>query len=177
MEFTFTTAYNQKAMTAIAHTLRKTVRKKHSRRSHIFGWIVIILGLVLSFLPMLPISGENTKISLSSVITWTILLIMVIVFIWEDSINGYFAKKKILPGLIQSTTTFTADGYHSSTDVGESDFHYNNIIMVAETNDYIVFIFSKSHAQVYDKSSITGGTIDSFRQFIQDITGQAIQKI
>lgn len=36
-EFTFETTYNQKAMTTMARALRKTVRKKHSRRSHIFG--------------------------------------------------------------------------------------------------------------------------------------------
>ena len=34
--FTFETAYNQKAMTTMARALRKTVRKKHSRRSRIF---------------------------------------------------------------------------------------------------------------------------------------------
>lgn len=39
MEFTFDTVYDQRAVTAMAHGLRKTIRKKHSRRSHIFaGW-------------------------------------------------------------------------------------------------------------------------------------------
>ena len=47
MEFAFETAYNAKTMMQMARVLRKTVRKKHSRRSHIFGWLVIALGLVL----------------------------------------------------------------------------------------------------------------------------------
>ena len=177
MEYIFTTAYNQKAMTAMARTLRKTIRKKRSRRSHIFGWLVVILGLLMSIIPILPTGEEGFELSIPAVVTWLIILMMVVVLIWEDSINGYFAKKQILPGLTQATTTFTSEGYHSSTNVGESDFHYNNIIMIAETDDYFILMFSKSHAQVYDKHSIAGGTIESFRQFIQDRTGQTIQKV
>lgn len=173
MEFTFVTAYNQKAMTTMAHTLRKTVRKKHNRRSHIFGWIVIVLGLLVS----LPIGKDNFQVSIRNILTWFIILILLIVLVMEDSINGYVARRRGLPGLSQATTTFTPKGYHSTTDVGSSDFPYNNIIMIAETNDYFVFIFSKSHAQVYDKSSIAGGSIDSFRQFIQEQTGLTIQKV
>lgn len=43
MEFTFQTIYNQKELTTMARALRKTLRKKKSRRSHVFGWIAVIL--------------------------------------------------------------------------------------------------------------------------------------
>lgn len=46
MEFTFETIYDQKAMKAMANALRKTVRKKRSRRSHIWGLIVCFWGLL-----------------------------------------------------------------------------------------------------------------------------------
>lgn len=173
MEFTFVTTYNQTAMTAMARTLRKTIRKKHSRFSHIVGWIVIALSLFLS----LPFREDDFEISPRVVLTWGIVVFLLLVLVKEDAINGYFARKRTLPHLLTSTTVFSADGYHSSTEVGSSDFHYNNIIALAETPNYFVFIFSKTHAQVYDKSSITGGTVDDFRNFIQDITGQHIQKI
>ena len=62
MEFVFETDYDSKAMTAMARGLRKTVRKKHSRRSHIFGWIVIVLALLLSW-PSDQVTGKD-------VITW-----------------------------------------------------------------------------------------------------------
>ena len=48
MEFTFDTAYDQKTVTAMVRALRKTQRKKRSRRSHILGWAVIVLGTLLS---------------------------------------------------------------------------------------------------------------------------------
>ena len=44
MKFTFETEYNTKTMSVMAKALRKTIRKKHSRRSHIFGWIVSALS-------------------------------------------------------------------------------------------------------------------------------------
>ena len=49
--------------------------------------------------------------------------------------------------------------------------------MLAEADDYFVFIFSQSHAQVYDKKSISGGTIEEFREFIKGVTGKEIQAI
>ena len=47
MEFTLNSVYDQTAVTAMARALRKTVRKKHSRRSHVFGWIVVAFSLLL----------------------------------------------------------------------------------------------------------------------------------
>ena len=49
MELTFETTYNQKAMTTMARALRKTVRKKHSRRSQILGWLITVLALLQHF--------------------------------------------------------------------------------------------------------------------------------
>lgn len=51
MEFTTTTDYDMKTLTAMARALRKTVRKKRSRRTHIFGWIVVLLGTFLLLPP------------------------------------------------------------------------------------------------------------------------------
>jgi len=40
MHFTCYTEYDRHALTAMARVLRLTSRKKHSRRSHIFGYAV-----------------------------------------------------------------------------------------------------------------------------------------
>ena len=47
MEFRFETQYTAKTMAVMARALRKTIRKKRSRRSHIFGWVVFALGVLL----------------------------------------------------------------------------------------------------------------------------------
>lgn len=167
MEFVFETDYDRKAMTAMAKGLRKTVRKKHSRRSHIFGWIVIALGLLLSW--------PSEEVKASDVLVWAAIAVMLGALLFEDRLNGYFARKKMLPGTSHAKAIFTEDGYRSETQMGNTEWKYENITAMAETKDYFVFLFSKNHAQVYDKRTLTGGTADEFRAFMQEKTGKAIE--
>lgn len=173
MEFQFKTAYNQDAITAMAKAIRKTARKKRSRRSHIFGVVVIILALLLT----LPIGDKEFVLDYKTVITWIAAAVIFVTLIFEDSLNGYVARKRMLPGLEKAHVTFKADGYYSETEIGSSEFKYSTILSLAETEKYFVFIFSQSHAQVYDKASIAGGTIEEFRAFIKGVTGKEIQTI
>ena len=70
----------------------------------------------------------------------------------------------MLKGTEKSITTFSDNGYYSKTDIGNTQWQYDNIEVVAETKDYFVFIFSPSHAQVYDKEHLNGGNIEEFRK-------------
>ena len=169
MEFIFETIYDQKAMTAMARALRKTVRRKHSRRSHTFGWFACALALVL----LLNASEINRKV----VITAIAFVLMLAALIFEDMLNGYIARKRGLPGLDCSTATFREDGYDSVTSYGSSTFSYDLILGFAETKDYFVLIFSKSHAQVYAKSSLSGGSESEFIQFISEKTGKQLESV
>lgn len=173
MEFKFETAYNQEAITVMAKALRKTVRKKKSHRSHIFGVLVIILALLLT----LPLGGKAFVLDFKTIITWLVAAILCFTLIFEDKINGYVARKRMLPGLEKAIVTFNEEGYRSETELGSSEFKYGSIMLLAETADYFVFVFSQSHAQVYDKKSIAGGTIEEFRTFIQNATGKEIQNV
>ena len=173
MEIKCETVYNQEATTIMAKAIRKTARKKKSRRSHIFAVIVIILAFLLT----LPLGDKEFVINFRTIITWIIAAILLFTLIFEDKINGYVARKRMLPGLEKATVTFHADGYHSEAELGSSEFKYNTIILLAETDNFFVFVFSQSHAQVYNKNSITGGTIEEFREFLKNVTGKEIQKI
>ena len=73
--------------------------------------------------------------------------------------------------------TFKEDSYYSETEIGSSEFKYSAIMSLAETENYFVFIFSQSHAQVYNKKSIEGGTIEEFREFIKEVTGKEIEAV
>lgn len=173
MEFIVETAYDQKAISMMAKALRKTARRKSSKRSHIFGIAVMILAVVLT----LPIGEKEFVLDFRTILTWAIAAIIFFTLIFEDSINGYVARKRILPGLAKSTVTFKEDGYHAETEIGSSDFMYSTIQGLAESEDYLMFIFGKNHAQVYNKNSISGGTIEEFREFITAVTGKTIQRI
>ncbi len=172
MRFTFVTEYNQKALTAMARGLRKTVRSKRSKRSHILGVIVILLCVLLTL-----IKDQGFIFNLKNVVTWVAGFFVIAVLIWEDYLNGYFAGKKMLKGTEKNTAIFTEEGYSTLTAVGESSWVYNTLAAVAETRDYFVFVFSLNHAQVYDKNGMTEGTPEAFRRFIERKTGKTVQNI
>ena len=98
-------------------------------------------------------------------------------FTFEDSINGYIAKKRMIKGTEKATTVFKEEGYISKTDMVKTEWYYKNIQQIAENDEYFIFIFDQSHAQVYEKKRITGGTIDDFRKFITEKTEKEIKKI
>lgn len=172
MEFYFQTNYDQKALTAMAKGLRKTIRKKKSQRSHIFAWIVVVLSVLLMF------SHEGGFVfNAKNFVTGAAIVVIAAVTIWEDALNGFFAGKRMLRGTVQSTAVFGEDGYDTITEVGNSTWVYSTIQAVAETNEYFVLAFSANHAQVYDKSSMSGGTVEEFRTFISEKTGKVVQYI
>lgn len=173
MEFMFDTVYDQQAVAAMARGLRKTIRKKHSRRSHVFGWIVIALVLLLT----IPLDGTPLVIDGRTVLTWAAGLMVLIALLFEDKLNARIARKRMLAGTDRAVSTFTPQGYCSESAMGKTEWRYENIQQIAENKDYFIFVFDKSHAQVYDKRTLSGGTAEDFHAFIQQRTGKDIQSI
>lgn len=167
MEFTFSTQYNAKTMAVMAKALRRTIRKKHSRRSHILGWIVIAFAVLL-------LLSNEFFLDFRSVVTLIAVAAILVTLLFEDRINGYLAQKKLLPGTERADAVFTAESFVSTTDIGQTEWNYDKILAVAETADFFVFIFSASHAQLYDKNSLHGGTAEDFRGFIEKMTGKQV---
>ena len=79
MEFTTATDYDMKTLTAMAKALRKTVRKKKSRRAHIFGWIVVLLGTLL----LLPQAGSSFSISGKTLLTLAAVLAILLTDVYK----------------------------------------------------------------------------------------------
>ena len=121
MEFTTATDYDMKTLTAMAKALRKTVRKRKSRRAHIFGWIVVLLGTLL----LLPPAGSSFSISGKTLLTLAAVLAILLTFIFEDRLNGYFARKRLLPGTESAVSVFKEDSYHTETRSGQTDWPYD----------------------------------------------------
>ncbi len=93
MEFTFVTVYNQKAVTTMARTLRKTLRKKRNRRPHILGWVVVVIAVIL----ILPLGDKDFAIDFKTIITWIAALAILIALLFEDKINGYIVRNRFIP--------------------------------------------------------------------------------
>lgn len=170
MEFTIENVYDQKAVTAMAKALRKTIRKKRNRCVRIFGWIVVALAVLLS----IPMGGEKFVLSFRTVITWIAGIMVLISLLFEDRINGYVARKRMLKGTERGSVVFREEGYNSSSEIGKSEWFYDKISLIIEIGDYFVFAFDQSHAQVFLKAAISGGTVDEFREFICRKTGKEV---
>jgi len=173
MGIQFETDYNMETLTAMAKGLRKTVRKKRSRRVHIFAAVVLILGL-LTILATTA-GGEPAPAPAARARAGGGGGILVSLF--EDKLNAWFARKRLLPGTEHAVATFEEDGYVSATGVTESRFSYAQIVAVAETARYFVFALSSHHTQAYDKRNIRGGSVEDFRAFIAEKTGKLVENI
>ena len=170
MGIQFETDYNMETLTAMAKGLRKTVRRKRSRRVHIFAAVVLVLGIMT----ILATVAGGEPLGASGVVT---LLVVILVSLFEDRLNAWFARKRLLPGTEHAVATFEEDGYVSATGVTESRFSYAQIVAVAETARYFVFALSSHHTQAYDKRTIRGGSVEDFRAFIAEKTGKLVENI
>ena len=115
MGIQFETDYNMETLTAMAKGLRKTVRKKRSRRVHIFAAVVLVLGI----LTILATVAGGEPLGASGVVTLLAMLVVILVSLFEDRLNAWFAKKRLLPGTEHAAATFEEDGYVSATGVTE----------------------------------------------------------
>ena len=125
---------------------------------------------------MLLIS-KGFALDFRTIATSIAILAILIALLFEDRINGYVAKKRLLPGTEKAVAAFSESGFISTTEIGKSEWNYDKIMLIAETAGFFVFIFSASHAQLYDKRHLQGGTVDDFRRFIEAATGKQIQSI
>lgn len=173
MGIQFETDYNMETLTAMAKGLRKTVRRKRSSRVHIFAAVVLVLGI----LTILATVAGGEPLGASGVVTLLALLVVILATVFEDRLNAWFARKRLLPGTEHAAATFEEDGYVSATGVTESRFSYAQIVAVAETARYFVFALSSHHTQAYDKRTIRGGSVEDFRAFIAEKTGKLVEKI
>lgn len=161
-EFACETDYNIKAFAAMAKALRKTIRKKKSRRAHIFGWIVAVLGIASLA------AWEVNRVTLAA------LIVLIPFLLFEDWINGFVGKKKNLPGAEHCSCRFYPDRFIAVTGIGKTEFGYDRIQYVTEDAGYFVFIINEKRAQAYDKKKLTGGTCAEFRKWIEERTGLSV---
>lgn len=173
MEFTFNTQYSGKILTDMSKVMRKTARKKKSRRSMIFGIAVIILALLL----IIPSENQPFVLDAKTILNISAVLIILFSLAFQDKLNGYFAGKKILRNANICQSVFTSENYINTTDAAQTKFEYKNIEYIGETENCFVFILDKTYAQAFDKNTLSGGSLEDFRQFITQITDKTIQKI
>lgn len=158
--YTFETDYRSDTLSAMAKAVRKTAGRKRSRNSHIFGIFAAILGLAGAFF------GEG------SVTSFAAAVLIIVVMIFEDRINGYVALKKLLPGTEHCKASFYENHFLSETGAAKSEWAYDRIVATAENGTYFIFVFSRIYSQAFDLRRLSGGSAGEFRRFIEEKTGK-----
>ena len=173
MSYRFETNFDQAALTAVSKCLRKTVRRKKSRRAHIWGWLVIVWAAIL----VVMTQKNGFTFNLRALIAGIAVIVGALFLIFEDRTNAAFSMKNLVKGMGCETAVFDSENpafFISESNLGRTENSYDMILVIAETENYFVFILDENHGQVYDKRNLTGGDVDAFRQFICERTGKEI---
>ena len=169
MEFTCHTIYDQKALTAMARVLRKTIRAEQSLIVRHWGWWVIILAAVAFWLSW----GTVWQMVLSCVVIFGLLVVN-----WKgDAIDAYFAKRWRYRNRDFDDISFFADHFLVKTATAESTWRYDKILALAETGEYLVLVMGKNHALAMEKAMLEGGSLPEFCRFLEEKSGRNIQNI
>ena len=171
MEIQVKTVYDQKALTAMARGLRKTVRRKRSRRSHIVGWVLVVLALLFGVGDLALNPGWKGWVDLA------VAAVLLVVLLTEDRVNGFFAGRKVLPGSREVETVFTEQDYVATVQNAQTRWSYESIQAIAEGKEFIALALSNRHAQVYAKGGISGGTAEELLSLLQTKTGLSVTKM
>ena len=161
------------SMTIAARAMRKVLRRKRSILWAIFGWSVFLFNALL----LIPFDGEPFTLDASTVISLLVEVILLSVLLFQDRFNGMIACKNTLAGAKDYHVAFGEDSYTVVTAVTTSTFRYELIDAMAESQDYIIFLMKKRYAQPLDKHTLTGGTVEEFKRFLEERTGKSFRRV
>ena len=102
---------------------------------------------------------------------------ILVTLLFEDKLNAWFARRRMMAGTDRAVSVFTEENYCSETAAGKTQWRYDNIRYIAEDKNYFVFVFDQRYAQVYDKRTLNGGSVEAFRTFISQKTEKEIQRM
>lgn len=161
------------SMTVAARAMRKVLRRKRSILWAIFGWSVFFINALL----LIPFDGESVALDVSMLISLLVEVMLLSVLLFQDRFNGMIACKNTLAGTKDYHIAFGEDSYTVVTAATTSMFRYELIDALAESQDYMILLMKKRYAQPLDKRTLTGGTVEEFKRFLEEKTGKTFRRV
>ena len=161
------------SMTIAARAMRKVLRRKRNIIWAIFGWSVFLFNALL----LIPFDGEPFALDVRTVTSLLIEVMLLSVLLFQDRFNGMIACKNTLAGTKDYHVVFGEESYTVVTEVTTSTFRYELIDAMAESQDYIIFLMKKRYAQPLDKRTLTGGTVEELKRFLEEKTGKDFRRV
>lgn len=173
MTFEIHSDITNRSMTVAARAMRRVLRRKRSIIWAIFGWSVFLFNALL----LIPFNGETFTLNASTVTSLLVEVMLLSVLLFQDRFNGMIACKNTLAGTKDYHIAFGEESYTVVTEVTTSTFRYELIDAMAESQDYIIFLMKKRYAQPLDKRTLTGGTVEEFKRFLEKKTGKDFRHV
>ena len=172
MTFEIHSDITNRSMTIAARAMRKVLRRKRSIMWAIFGWSVFLFNALL----LIPFDGEPFALDVRTVTSLLVEVMLLSVLLFQDRFNGMIARKNALAGTKEYHVAFGEDSY-SVVTAATSTFHYELIDALAESQDYIILLMKKRYVQPLDKRTLTGGTVEEFKRFLEEKTGKTFRRV
>ena len=173
MTFDVHSDITNRSMTIASRAMRKVLRRKRNIIWAIYGWSVFFINALL----LIPFDGEPFALDASTVISLLVEVMLLSVLLFQDRLNGMIACKNTLAGTKNYHIMFGEESYTVVTEVTTSTFRYELIDAMAESQDYIIFLMKKRYAQPLDKRTLTGGTVEECKRFLEEKTGKTFRRV
>ena len=173
MTFEIHSDITNRSMTIASRAMRKVLRRKRSILWAIFGWSIFFINALL----LIPFGGEPFTLDASTVISLLVEVMLLSVLLFQDRFNGMIACKNALAGTKEYHVAFGEDSYTVVTAATTSTFRYELIDALAESQDYIILLRKKRYVQPLDKRTLTGGTLEECKRFLEEKTGKTFRRV
>ena len=173
MTFEIYSDITNRSMTIASRAMRKVLQRKSSILWAIFGWSVFFINALL----LIPFDGEPFTLDASTVISLLAEVMLLSVLLFQDRFIGMIARKNTLAGTKEYHVAFGEESYTVVTAATTSTFRYELIDALAESQEYIILLMKKRYAQPLDKRTLTGGTVEEFKRFLEEKTGKTFLRV
>jgi hypothetical protein len=173
MAFEIHSDITNRSMTIASRAMRKVLRRKRNIIWAIYGWSVFFINTLL----LIPFDGEVFTLDASTAILLLVEVMLLSALLFQDRINGMIACKNTLAGTKEYHVVFGEESYTVVTEVTTSTFRYELIDAMAESQDYMILLMKKRYAQPLDKRTLTGGTVEECKRFLEEKTGKMFRRV
>ena len=173
MTFEIRSDITNRSMAIASRAMRRVLRRKRSIIWAIFGWSIFFINALL----LIPFDGESFTLDASTMISLLVEVMLLSVLLFQDRFNGMIACKNTLAGTKDYHIAFGEESYTVVTEVITSTFRYEMIDAMAESHDYMILLMKKRFAQPLDKRTLTGGTVEEFKRFLEEKTGKTFRRV
>ena len=173
MTFEIHSDITNRSMTIAARAMRRVLRRKRSILWAIFGWSVFLFNALL----LIPFDGEPFVLDVRTLTSMLVEVMLLSVLLFQDRFNGMIACKNTLAGTKDYHIAFGEESYTVVTAATTSTFRYELIDALAESQEYTILLMKKRYAQPLDKRTLTGGTVEEFKRFLEEKTGKTFRRV